>query len=172
MVKILLVVDLQKQFKDENGVYEKCLNYLYNNCQNYDCVLATYFSQTIVNGKTDTNNLFIDKLHWDGCKQCNVLDLGLDFSKITSSNMILVGKNTYAPHLRKYPFFKENAPNNIHFDIIGCDADACIMATCFKLWDLKIDFTVLTDYLYSNCKDVPYKYIIALLKRNFGDCIK
>lgn len=55
--------------------------------------------------------------------------------------------------------------------VVGCDADACIMATCFSLWDKGYDFHVLTDYIYTTAREYDLDVIKVQLKRNFGDCI-
>ena len=45
---ILLVIDLQQQFKDKNDNYKKCLEYLEKNCIAYDEIVFTLFSQFIM----------------------------------------------------------------------------------------------------------------------------
>ena len=52
-------------------------------------------------------------------------------------------------------------------DIIGCETDACVLATCFSLWDDGIDFNVLWNYVYTN-SDIKIKEIRKIYKRNFG----
>lgn len=36
MKRILIVIDLQKRFKDQNGDCERCLEYIENHRQDYD----------------------------------------------------------------------------------------------------------------------------------------
>jgi endonuclease YncB( thermonuclease family) len=41
--KCLLMVDVQKEFKDKNGGYEKCIKYFNENKDKYDRIYATIF---------------------------------------------------------------------------------------------------------------------------------
>ena len=60
-------------------------------------------------------------------------------------------------------------------DIIGCDADACVMAICFQLWDLGYtNLHILTDYIYTTADDfygITREVWINIMRRNFGDCV-
>lgn len=154
-LKILLVVDIQKQFKDNNGNYEKIIDYINNSSSEYDRVIATYFKSK------DTNNFFDMKLGWHECKNTSSQDI-----EFSVPNISIYEKPTYA--------FKEI--DFIDFEdaevyIIGCDSDACVLATCFYFWDKKIDFKVLTEYIYTNSKLFSNEDVISLMRRNFGKCI-
>lgn len=56
-------------------------------------------------------------------------------------------------------------------DIVGCDSDACVMTSAFRLWDESYNFKILTDYIYTTAKDFDNADVIKLLKRNFGECV-
>lgn len=59
----------------------------------------------------------------------------------------------------------------LSFDIIGCDADACVMATAFTLWDKKADFRILSDYIYTTSEESTKEDVMKIMRRNFGDCV-
>jgi hypothetical protein len=60
----------------------------------------------------------------------------------------------------------------IRYQLIGCDADACLLASGFYLWDKGVEFEILSDYIYSNAKDVDIEQTMKIMRRNFGDCVK
>lgn len=83
----------------------------------------------------------------------------------------LFRKSTYSVDDTVIDFIKSN--NITHLDIVGCDSDACVLATCYKLFDNGIDFTILTDFLYSTSRDTSINdSAIKIMKRNFGSCVK
>jgi len=144
--KTLLVVDLQKQFKGDK--YDKCLEYIEKHREEYDRIIATLF----VNDASINRN-FIKKLKFKDCRDAVVDDIEF------ATDMIIV-KNGYG--LQPGIFGKKDK-----IDIIGCETDACVLATCFSLWDDGIDFNVLWNYVYTN-SDIKIKEIRKIYKRNFG----
>lgn len=148
-MKVLFIVDLQKQFKDSFGEYEKCLEYISANRDSYDKIIATLFTQK------NPNPNYIRKLGWEGCSDVDESDFEFDLNDVT-----VITKNGYG--LPYYDF----DPNDEYF-VMGCDADACVMAICFNLWDKGIDFTVLSDYVYTTGK-ISKNEILKMYKRNFG----
>lgn len=158
-MKKLLIIDVQKQFKDNEGSYEKCLSFITENINNYDMVYATIFSQTI-NGETNSN--YREKLKWEDCDSCTEADLEI----VSTNNINIILKNGYGiKNIDR--FFKKDD----EIDIIGCDVDACIMAVCFQLWDRDINFRILTDYIYTTASNFTKSNVIKILKRNFGTCV-
>lgn len=158
-MKKLLVIDVQKQFKDNKGMYEKCISFLSNCKDNYDTVYVTVFSQTI---DGSTNNNFVNKLDWHRCGSCSEADLEFD-----TSNMYVINKNGYGiKNLDTYI-----NPECDQVDIIGCNIDACVMAVCFQLWDMGVDFRVLTDYVYTTSSRFAKDDVKEILKSNFGTCV-
>ena len=148
-MKVLFIVDLQKQFKDSFGEYEKCLEYISANRSSYDKIIATLFTQK------NPNPNYIRKLDWEGCSDVDESDLEFALNDVT-----VITKNGYG--LPDYDF----DPNDEYF-VMGCDADACVMAICFNLWDKGMNFTVLSDYVYTTGK-IPKNEILKMYKRNFG----
>lgn len=154
-MKKLLVVDLQKQFKDKNGEYERIVSNIDSLKSNYEKVYATVFTQI-------DNPNYITKLNWNGCKNCSHKDLEFD---IDIENVII--KNGYGiKNITNY-FSSDD-----EIDIIGCDSDACVMAVCFQLWDLGYNFNILSDNVYTTASYYSNESINKILKRNFGSCVK
>lgn len=156
--KVLLAIDLQQQFKDGEGKAEEVVRYIEENAGNYDYIVLTCFSQDIYGSR---NELYLNKLHWDGCMSCSIDDLLPN----TDKRIVLI-KNSYGLTLKGVL-----NSDSITVDVVGCDADACILATCFRLWDNGYDFNILTKYIYSTAKDIDINTVFAIMKRNFGDCV-
>ena len=153
--KTLLIIDLQKQFKDKLGGYEKCLKYIEENRSSYDKIVATVFSP-----KPKSNPNFVNKLKWNKCMGISIESLEFDLADVQ-----IVIKHGYS-------FFPDAFFNrNEKIDVIGCDADACVLGTCFGLWDAGIDFNILTDFIYTTSSIVSKNDAIKIMKRNFGECV-
>ena len=60
---------------------------------------------------------------------------------------------------------------DLRFDVIGCDADACILATAFSLWDRGDNFRILSNYIYTTATDFSKEDILKIMERNFGNCV-
>ena len=160
--KILLVIDLQKEFKDKNGKYEKIIKYCENNRDNYDIILPTLFCNNY-----DINPNFIDKLNWSGCDHTTSESLA-----IYPKNNMNLDKICYEykyGYASEYIFKIANKEDSI--DIVGCDSDACVLATAFELWDKGYNFRILTDFIYTTANDFTNEDVIKLIKRNFGTCV-
>ena len=156
--KYLLIIDLQKQFKDQNSEYEKCLHYI--KTSNYSKIFATIFQNNQY-----INSNYITNLDWKDCINSSFNDIEFNIDKSH-----IYYKNGYADNI--VDFLKNNNINHEdQLDIIGCDLDACINAICFSLWDADYtNFKVLTEYCYSTA-NISKQTIIEILKRNFGKCI-
>lgn len=159
MVK-LLVMDLQKQFKEGNEEkYNKCLGYVTDNMANYDNVVATLFRQN------DKNKNFEECLDYTSCKETSIQDL--EYYKEDFSGNIIV-KNGYGIDGIDDFLSKED-----EIDIVGCCSEAGVLAVCFQLWDLGIKFRVLSKYIFASSENSKISdSILKILKSNFGDCIQ
>lgn len=54
------------------------------------------------------------------------------------------------------------------WDIVGCDTEACVLATCYALWDANIDFRVLKELCYSSGGEALHRAALDIMKRSFG----
>ena len=183
--KYLLVIDLQKQFRDKNGEYEKCLRYIEEHRKDYQFIFSTIFSQNIkedfkcetslnMNGLISHQFLQINPnymlhLNWNGCQDVKNSDLEYIHPEDEKCIISKTGysDNSKPPMLTTICF---ELDDEIH--IIGCDLDACIMAICFQLWDAGFtNFKVLSEYCYTTAEDFTKDDVLKIMRRNFGNCI-
>ena len=159
MKKYLLVIDLQRQFKErEMEMYDKCLNYIREHRTNYDAVIASVFSQTVDGAK---NHHFTNNLGWNKCLGCDGRDL--EFNPT-----FIIRKNTYSvdiPEMRLQRWFDPDC----EIDVIGRDMGGCVLATCFSLWDMEMKFHILKDYVYVTAKGINHDELEKLMIWNFGE---
>lgn len=160
MAKILLAIDIQKEFKDNNGMYEKVVDYCEVNRGNYDIIFPTYFCNNY-----DKNANFVDKLDWNGCNHTTNRSLVIHPKNLDVSNCEC--KYGYASK----DILKIADKEKDIIDIVGCDSDACVLATAFRLWDEGYNFRILTNYIYTTAKKYTNKDIIRVFRRNFGKCV-
>ena len=76
-----------------------------------------------------------------------------------------IDKHTYALNTTK------NLSKKFAYDVIGCDTDACILATAFKLFDENYEFRVLSDYCFSSGGKEVHDSAVEIMKRNFGTAV-
>lgn len=145
-MKALLVIDLQKQFQTADS--QKVIDYVNAHRQDYDIVIGTLFAG---------GNANFAKLNYS-CHSTKA-DLLVDCDYV-------IEKNTYTPQL---PLF---LTTDYIIDVVGCDTDACVLATCFTLWDKEYSFNILTKYVYSTATNLNEDEILKSMRRNFGDCMK
>ena len=154
MNKILLVVDLQKQFMDKTRIqYNECLEYIAAHRKEYNKIIGTIFSQSA------EPNSFKKYLNWDGC-------LGTDCRDIEYIADQIVIKGTYGV---KPDSLDIKQSDRIY--VMGCDSDACILATAFLLFDGNYDFRILCDHIYSSGGSVMHDQAINILRRQFGKAV-
>lgn len=156
----LLVIDLQRQFKEGNeGKYNKCLGYVKTNMTNYDNVVSTLFRQN------DKNKNFEEQLGYTECENSSIQDL--EYYGENFSGNIIVTNGYGVPKVEDF-LNKEDT-----IDIVGCCSEAGVLAVCFQLWDLGIKFRVLSEYIFTSSKNSKISDIVLeVLKSNFGDCIQ
>lgn len=170
--KILLIVDVQKEFADDDNNrhdYNKVIQFIKENGNlgSYDKIISTGFR----NGE---NPNFRHNLRWYGCEKSNLQSLEY-LDDIDNSLHTVIFKDGYSDRsdcvVSAIKNFNNTIPENAEIDIIGCDLDACVMAICFQLWDAGFSFKVLTEYCYITAKDFTKEDVIKIMKRNFGQCI-
>ncbi len=54
------------------------------------------------------------------------------------------------------------------WDVVGCDTDAGVLATCFALWDNQIVFRVLKDLCHSSGGPELHQAALKIISRNFA----
>lgn len=177
MGKVLLAVDLQRQFADKNNNnenYNKCLRFVEDHKDEYNSCIATLFKQD-----KSMNPNYELHLGWEGCADSKPDDL--EFKNVIERSpcrlhiLTKCGYGFSADNLRQlYACLPASSDEQI--DIIGCDADACVMAVCFQLWDAGYkNIHILTDFIYTTADCEKYgitkEIWISIMRRNFGDCV-
>lgn len=147
-MNILLVVDLQEEFSDSEN-YLKVLQYVREERKDFDKIIGTVF----VNSE---NSRFVKDLNFEKCKDANEESLKYNAD-------IIIKKDTYAIDIDKYV---NKEKDTIY--IVGCDSDACVMATAFLLFDKGYDFIIKSEYIYTTSKTFSNEQVVEILKRNFG----
>lgn len=163
---ILLVIDLQKEFKDRDGAgYEKCLDYIRRCHGKYDRMIGTLFTREGYPDGTAIDRQYETCLGWDGCVGCNE-------SSLEYKPDIVIRKKTYALSAEKLssalPYEEDSFDCDYRIDIIGCDTDACVLATAFSLWDAGTDFRVLAGFCYSSGGESQHLAALEVMRRSFG----
>lgn len=165
-MKVLLVIDLQEQFRDGAGRYEKCIDFINRHTDDY-LVVGTVF-------RNRRGSMFCRHLRWDGCMDAGIGDIKYNYHHLLEKN----GYSVDIKHLEKaVAIWAKSArhPNNdaskIEYFIMGCDADACVLATAFSMWDRGMKFKLLADHIYTTAEDYGTGDVIKIYRRNFGNCV-
>ena len=152
-MKILLVVDLQIEFvKDSYGktVYEKCLKYIKTHRYDYDKVYAVFYR----NQGCENMQRYV---HW--------------YEMSDSIQPLDFQSDSFFPHsgyaVLAYPF--EWGKDSV--DVIGFDTDACVLNTCFDLFNRDIAFRIIADGCWSSGGEKYHKIGLEVMRRQFGDAL-
>lgn len=146
-MRILLVIDIQPCFKVE-PYYSQVLDYIKCHRDKYDKIIATRFIPKQDSVRSQVKNL----TKYNKREQ-------LEFEYDT-----LIGKSTCEIGVKNYKKLLEG--NEVY--IIGCDTDACVLATCFQLADNNIPFKVIREFCYSTWGKEYHEAGIKVLEKNFG----
>lgn len=161
MKKVLFVVDLQKQFKDSGGQYEKCLSYIKEHQNYYDYVIGTVFHNL-------KDSLFVKNFGYTDCTVVGDSDIEYERDEIVIK-LAEYGVTEMCVVLQGIKITLRD--NNIEIHVIGCETEACVMATAFNLWDAAVDFKILSDLVYTNATEYDNETAIKILKHSFGKCV-
>lgn len=151
-MRALLVIDVQKEFKDSNGKYEEAIEFVKNSKKDYDCIIAIAFVHR-------DGGMFDKHMTWDGCKNVSKESIEYEYD-------CLFTKDTYAFDVKTF------LPKSIEYDVIGCNTEACVLATCFRLWDEEYNFNILVDKIYSTWNGVEECTMNEMFINTFGSCVK
>lgn len=85
-----------------------------------------------------------------------------------------VMKHGYGLPVENSRVLRTYSRTEVVIEVMGCDADACVMASCFRLWDADYRFMILSDYVFPTAEAAhgfSRENVIAMMKRNFGKCV-
>ncbi|MCI8520252.1 MAG: isochorismatase family protein [Clostridia bacterium] len=152
-MKILLAVDLQKEFADKDGKYEEILAFLNDAVRGggYDKVVAT---KCVNSNKSN----FVRYNNWhkliDGTSE-------LEFKADE-----VIEKQSYG--LTDYSML----PKDAEIDIIGYDTGACVLKIALDLFDRDYKFLVLSKYCYSTGGEEHHKRGLQVLSNLLENAVK
>lgn len=153
MKSLLLVIDLQNEFINDNTRYLiKEIDKLIDS-KKYDDVLFTRF---INDSRWD------NILEWDGCKDKKSIEI-----PISTRNYKVVDKSIYTSLNDEVRDYIRN--NNI--DIIylcGISTDCCVLKTALDMFEEGYNVKVLKDYSMCTVGINTHLSMIDMLKRNIG----
>ena len=155
MKRLLLVIDAQRDFINENT-----LNTLNNiksliNSKKYDLIAFTRFIN-------DKDSIWYNKLNYKGCMTIEQQQIVLD-----TKNHKVFDKRVYtALNDELKQFISKNNIDEIY--LCGFDTDACIQKTALDLFEQNYEVYVLKDYCMSHKGKETHDFCINNMKRLIG----
>lgn len=155
MKKLLLVIDVQNDFINDNT--KKTLIKIKElvNSNNYDLIAFTRF----INYE---GSIWYKKLNYKGCMTKEQQKIVID----TENNKIFDKKIYTAVNDELKDYIRENDISEIY--LCGFDTDACVQKTAIDLFEQNYEVYVLKDYCMSHRGEELHNIIIDNLKRLIG----
>lgn len=147
----LIVVDLQHAFNPPAHIVEGIAEIL----PNYDIVIATQY----LNRKW---SIFETELGYTKCQ------IGSPESEIVIPLRPRAVFDRFTYGLQQVHIDRLKEFSVPRWDIAGCDTDACILGTCYNLWDNGIRFRVLKHLCASSGGEECHQAGLRIMKRSFG----
>lgn len=155
MKKLLLIIDVQKDFINEHTkkILPK-INELLNS-NKFDLVAFTKFIN-------DENSVWYKKLNYKGCMTKEGQEIAID-----TKNYKIFDKQIYtAVNDELKDFIRKNNVSQIY--LCGFDTDACVQKTAIDLFEQNYDVYVLKDYCMSHTGEETHNLYITNLARLIG----
>lgn len=155
MKKLLLVIDVQKEFINEyTGEVLNRIKKLINS-KEYDIVAFTRFIN-------DEKSVFYKKLKYRGCMNLEQQEIAIETGKWRVFN-----KRTYTVVNEEFKnYIKDNKIDEIY--ICGFDTDACVQKTALDLFEQEYNVFILKDYCMCYRGYELHEATINNLKRLIG----
>ena len=155
MKKLLLVIDVQKDFINEHtkGTLNRIQDLVVSG--KYELIAFTRFIN-------DESSAWFNKLNYKGCMKKEQQEIAID-----TKNCKVFDKRIYTAvndELRKY--IKENNIDEIY--LCGFDTDACIQTTAIDFFEQGYNVYVLKDYCMTHIGQELHNVVIENLKRLIG----
>lgn len=147
----LIVVDLQKAFRPPEHLVEGIRSIL----GDYDIVVATQFLNKVW-------SLYETELGYTHCQVGSPeAEIVIPLRPKLVFDRFVYGLQ--APHIEKL----KQLPV-MRWDIVGCDTEACVLSTCYDLWNNNIKFRVLKDLCHSSGGTDFHEAALKVMQRSFG----
>ena len=155
MRSLLLVIDLQKSFINENteNLVTKIDNLINEN--KFDNIVFTRFINSY-------NSIFYKKLNYTGC----ITEEDKKILISTRGNKV-IDKTIYSSlgeELKSY--IMKNNISKIY--LCGIDTECCVLKTAFDLFENEYDVYILKDYCGSTKGETRHNNALDILRRNIG----
>lgn len=155
MKKMLVVVDLQRSFINENTefIIDKIKKLV--NSNDFDKVIFTKF----VNNE---DSIYVSKLNYKGCLTNEEQEIMID----TKDNIVL-NKNVYTVYSDRFKeIVRDFKINEIY--LCGIDTECCVLKSAFDLFEMGYDVKVLKDYCACTHGIKSHINALDILRRNIG----
>lgn len=149
MKEVLLVIDIQRGFSYREG-YSDVVSWINENREYYDFILGVVFSNS-------KESPIYKRLGFDDC-------MSFDNVQVEYNADLVVVKQGYAFTKSDLYISKEDT----HITVVGTDAECCVLATCFDLFEKGYDFNVLADKTLSSSEKLREE-AFDVMRYNFGD---
>lgn len=155
MSKLLLVIDVQKDFINENTSKTlRKINMLVDS-KKYDIIAFTRFIN-------DEDSVWYKELNYKGCMTKEQQEIVID-----TKNYKVFDKRIYtALNEELKQFITENNIKEIY--LCGFDTDACVQKTALDMFEQNYDVYILKDYCMSHIGEETHNTYINNMKRLIG----
>lgn len=151
MKEILLVVDIQHGFSYRDG-YDRVVNWINKNRDRYDTVIGVVFANSEDSPVYKTTGI-------DICMSFDSIQVDYDADIMTvKQGYAFTEVDKYIPR------------GDVNITVVGTDAECCILATCYELFDKGYNFHVLGDMVLSSSKKYKEE-AFDIMRKNFGNDI-
>lgn len=147
----LIVVDLQHAFSPPDDVVQGIAEIL----PQYDVVIATQY----LNKKW---SMFETELGYTKCQiGSRDAEIVIPLRPRAVFDRFSYGlQQDHIDRLKEFPVLR--------WDIVGCDTEACVLATCYNLWDNEIKFRVLKHLCHSSGGQECHEAGLTIMRRSLG----
>lgn len=159
MKKILVIIDYQNSFNTpESAKTVDKINKLATK-HKWDMIIQTMWFNS-----QEKASLYLQNLDYTDCDPYDRLS-GL-VKRFKGAEIVT--------RYDRYSCLEENLARKLHGDVMtyiaGWETDACVLGTCFDLFDRGIPFRVVTDCVASKNEEV-HNAALIIMKRNFGKVV-
>ena len=155
-MNLLLVIDLQNEFINENTKSSKEEIKKLIDSGKYDIILFTRFIN-------DEYNPTFKKLNYKGC----IDNLSKEICIDTKNNKVF-DKATYSAYNQELvDYISNNNIKNIY--LCGIDIECCVLVTALNLFENDYNVYILKDYVYCTHGEQRKNNALEILKRNIGE---
>ena len=152
---LLIVIDVQKNFINENTEFLIDKIYQLLNSHKFDDVVFTKFIN-------EQDSPFYKVLNWKGCMSKEDQKIVLD-----TQNYKVWEKRTYTAVTHELiNYIKENKIATIY--LCGIDTDACVLKTALDLFDMGYNVKIIENCTMSHSGQENHDMAIHLLKKLIG----